>query len=228
MDGTQRAILHGSALCTIAGESLTLLPQRAIWWESASTLLLADLHLGKAAAFRTAGIPVPENTTTHDLATLSELLDRTLARRLVILGDFFHARSGRSAHIESTLDAWRSRHGNLEILLIRGNHDHSSGDPPAHLDINCLAEGASLPPFALHHHPTTDASGYVLAGHIHPAIRLDDPGTRASIRFPCFWFGTNGAVLPAFGRFTGMKVVSPRRDDAVFVIAENEVVRIGY
>lgn len=227
MDGTQPAILHGSALCTIAGESLTLLPQRAIWWESASTLLLADLHLGKAAAFRNAGIPVPETTTAHDLATLSDLLDRTLANRLVILGDFFHARSGRSTHIEATLDAWRSRHSNLEILLIRGNHDHSSGDPSDHLNINCLAEGASLPPFTLHHHPTTDSNGYVLSGHIHPAIRLEDPGTRSGVRFPCFWFSANCAVLPAFGRFTGMKTVSPGRDDAVFVIAENDVMRIA-
>ncbi len=33
----------------IAGERLVLLPERAAFWERASTLLVADAHWGKAA-----------------------------------------------------------------------------------------------------------------------------------------------------------------------------------
>ena len=44
--------------------------------------------------------------------------------------------------------------------------------------------------------------GYVLAGHLHPGVRLHGPG-RQSVRLPCFAFGRNAALLPAFSEFTG-------------------------
>ena len=50
-----------------AGERLVLLPEKAVFWPSEKTLIVADLHLGKTAAFRAAGIGVPELTTTADL-----------------------------------------------------------------------------------------------------------------------------------------------------------------
>ena len=43
---------------TLAGEAVVLLPQRAIAWPSAQTLIIADPHWGKAAAFRAHGLPV--------------------------------------------------------------------------------------------------------------------------------------------------------------------------
>jgi uncharacterized protein len=41
---------------------IVLLPGRAAWMPATRTLLVADLHLGKAATFRHAGIPVPEGS----------------------------------------------------------------------------------------------------------------------------------------------------------------------
>ncbi|CAN5366364.1 hypothetical protein BH10PSE17_BH10PSE17_35830 [soil metagenome] len=46
-----------------AGERLELLPERAIWWPGERTLLIADVHFGKGAAFRALGVPVPRGTT---------------------------------------------------------------------------------------------------------------------------------------------------------------------
>src|SRR5581483_12363457 len=43
----------------LQGESLLLLPERALLWERTGTLVVADAHLGKAAAFRAAAIPLP-------------------------------------------------------------------------------------------------------------------------------------------------------------------------
>jgi len=65
----------------------------------------------------------------------------------------------------------------------------------------------------------------VLAGHIHPAVRLSGDGD--SVRLPCFWFSPRVGVLPAFGAFTGSATVRPREGDQVFVIADGEIIAVG-
>jgi len=67
----------------------------------------ADLHLGKAATFRRAGIPVPEGTSARDLARLATLVRDTGADRLLILGDLFHARVGCTERVLSEFTATR-------------------------------------------------------------------------------------------------------------------------
>ena len=46
---------------TLAGEAVELLPERALHWIRERTLFVADVHLGKAAAFRAGGVPVPRD-----------------------------------------------------------------------------------------------------------------------------------------------------------------------
>lgn len=58
---------------------------------------------------------------------------------------------------------------------------------------------------------------YSFSGHIHPGIRINGMG-RQSLRFPCFYFGKDYAVLPAFGHFTGMASVDPEPESSVFAI----------
>ena len=47
----------------VAGTELCLLAEKALWWPERRTLLIADLHLGKAAGYRALGQPVPSGTT---------------------------------------------------------------------------------------------------------------------------------------------------------------------
>src|SRR5215212_9326580 len=151
---------------TIAGEQVYLLNERALYWPGASTLVVADLHWGKAATFRSVGIPIP--TTSDDLARLDSALQRTQARRMVVLGDLFHAKAGRVAsHTLAELRRWRSLAAPVEILLVRGNHDRHAGDPPADLRINCINAPAFVPPFIFRHEPAVSDGGYGLAGHVH-------------------------------------------------------------
>src|SRR5436190_20499208 len=79
--------IAGSCVVDFAGQSLRLLPDHAVYWPARNTLLVADLHLGKDAAFRTAGVPVPAGSTAKDLSRLSSLIGLSGAQRLVILGD---------------------------------------------------------------------------------------------------------------------------------------------
>lgn len=207
------------------GEALVLLPERAFFWERTGTLIAADVHLGKAASFRAAAIPLPGGTTTGTLLRLSAALDRTGPRRLLLLGDFFHAKSGRASRTLATIADWRSRHPDLEIVLIRGNHDRGAGDPPAEWRFDCKDEPWIEPPFAFRHHPAEENGGYVFAGHIHPAISLLGPA-RQREKLPCFFFGGRLALLPSFGDFTGGASVRLRRGDRAYVVAGDEIVAV--
>lgn len=211
---------------TIRGEGLRLLPEKAAFWPRAGTLFVADLHLGKPDTFLAAGVPVPPDTAAADLARLSGLLASTGARRLVVLGDLFHARAGRSAGLFATVADWRAAHPDLAVLVVRGNHDRHAGDPPPGWNFTPVSEPHPDPPFALRHHPDPTPGLYTLAGHLHPAYTLRGRG-RQRLRLPCFWFGPGVGVLPAFGGFTGTADVRPAPGDRVFVVADGDVLEVG-
>jgi uncharacterized protein len=211
---------------TIAGIDAELCAERALFLPDARTLIVADVHWGKAAAFRALGVPVPRGTTGAGLTRLSTLLHRTGTAQLIVLGDLLHARSGMVPATRDALERWRDTHATLPITLVRGNHDVSAGDPPASLGIHCVNAPLLHGPFALHHHPVDDAAGYVLAGHVHPVAQLRGRG-RQKLTLPCFAFGARGGVLPAFGEFTGGAVIDQRDYERTFVIAEDAVMPLG-
>jgi DNA ligase-associated metallophosphoesterase len=207
----------------LAGETVWLLPERALFWPRTGTVVAADLHWGKAATFRAAGIPLPPGTTTADLARLDAVLDRTEARSLVILGDLFHAAAGRAERTLAELHRWRTRRAALDVLLVRGNHDRHAGDPPATLEIECRNGPVLLSPFVLRHEPGESADGYTLAGHVHPGLTVVGEGLQRE-RLPCFVVGPRLAVLPAFGGFTGLGSMPPTPATRYFVIAGSDVI----
>jgi uncharacterized protein len=218
--------LTGEVEVTVAGERLTLLPERAAYWPSRSTLFVADLHWGKAASFRAAGVFVPRGTTPESLARLNRVLERTGASRMILLGDCFHAKDGRVPETLRVLSEWKAAQPALEISLVRGNHDRRAGDPPAELGFTCVDAPVIDSPFVLAHHPRESTEGYTLAGHLHPAVRLSGrAGERA--RVPCFWFGANVGVLPAFGDFTGMADIEPVPGDRVFALTNESVIQVA-
>lgn len=209
----------------IRGETLALMSERAVWWKRADTLLVADPHFGKAATFRASGIPVPSGTTHEALTRLRGATGRTRASRVIFLGDLLHAKAGRSAEMLEALEAWRRANADLDLVLVRGNHDRHAGDPPAGLGMTCVDAPFRCGPFELCHHPVHSATGYVIAGHVHPGVRLyGAAGLRA--RLPCFVIGRSSALLPAFGDFTGLAEVEPEEGQRIFAVAESEIVGI--
>lgn len=214
------------AVTSLAGETIALLPERALHWPARQALLVADLHWGKAAALRAQSLPLPGGSTTADLARLDRALQRTGAAELLILGDLFHAKDGKARATLAALAAWRARHPALRITLVRGNHDLHAGDPPPELGITCVDAPMRDGPFALQHHPEPDPAGaYVLAGHLHPVATLHGRG-RDRVRLPCFHFGRRLGILPAFSSLAAGGVLDPddvEAAEAVWVIAEDEV-----
>jgi DNA ligase-associated metallophosphoesterase len=218
---TSRAI-DGSLTTALDGERVTLLAERALYWPRERTVFVADVHLGKAAAFRAGGVPLPRGSTAADLARLTRVLERTGASRIVVLGDFIHAKAGRVPALAEAFSRWRIQHAAIDVMLVRGNHDARAGDPPAAWNVGCVDEPFALPPFLACHRITQPATGYALCGHVHPGVRVHGSGEQ-SARLPCFVLGARRAILPAFGRFTGLADVLPAPRERIVVIAGREL-----
>jgi DNA ligase-associated metallophosphoesterase len=214
--------LNDLPLLQVGGSTLQLLPQRAAWLPEHRTLLVADAHIGKAVSFRRLGVPVPGGTTTETLDRLSAAVALSGAQRVVFLGDLLHSARSRAPATWAAVAQWRAQHAGLQLTLVRGNHDSHAGDPPSEWAVECLDGPLRIDGLALAHHPDPVPGAYVLAGHIHPAAVL---GGRANqrLRLPCFHFGPQVGVLPAFGAFTGMHVLPRAPDDRVFVVADDAV-----
>ncbi|MCI0993149.1 ligase-associated DNA damage response endonuclease PdeM [Pseudomonas corrugata] len=206
----------------LAGEELWLLPEKALYWPAQETLMVADVHFGKAAAYRSLGQPVPHGTTASNIAILDGLLANLPCRQLIFLGDFLHGPGSNAPGTLKALSDWRARHPHLAMTLIRGNHDKRAGDPPPSLNIRVVPEPLLLGPFAVQHEPDPHPSRHVLAGHVHPVYHLSGKG-RQRLRLACFRLGSDISLLPAFGAFTGGYRVEQDNDCRIFVIGDNEI-----
>ncbi|RJS92933.1 ligase-associated DNA damage response endonuclease PdeM [Salinisphaera sp. Q1T1-3] len=209
-------------LC-LAGERLVLRADHSVYWSKAQTLFVADTHFGKSGVFRQQGVNVPSGTTEADLARLEAALAETGARRLVVLGDFVHAPPAADAPWLARFADWRARHASVEIIVTRGNHDRIHR-LPVDCDIDWQPGARCIGPFVCQHEPGADARGPVLAGHVHPVVRLGAGTERA--RLPVFWRHDDGLMLPAFCSFAGGGRVSPKPADQVFVAVDGEVIAV--
>lgn len=210
----------------VAGTELVARGDRTLFWPDRKTLFAADVHLGKDAAFRAQAVPVPLGSTRSDLRRLSHALAETGAERLVVLGDLFHAASGMTTDTIDAVVEWREKHRSLTILLVRGNHDRNAGPLPARLDLIEREAPVGIDPFAYCHRPGTSGQGYVLCGHIHPAVKLRGPGGE-QMRLPCFHRRSDSLILPAFGEFTGSHTVTPRPNETVYAVVDGDVVDVS-
>lgn len=191
---------------------IDLLLGRAVLLPEHQALLVADVHLGKAATFRQLGVPVPAGTTQDNLNRLTALMLAHQPAHLVFLGDLLHARAAHNPDLLQALAAWRSQHAAVGMTLVRGNHDDRAGDPPASLNIAVVDEPWAMGRFSLCHHPQTVAGQLVIAGHVHPVVHLQGKG-RDRARLPCFHCEGGVLTLPAFGTFTGGHPVKPDAAD---------------
>lgn len=206
---------------TIYDQTLTLLPEKAVWIDSGRILVVSDIHLGKITHFRKAGIPLPQNARMKSLEKLDELVIRYQPEVLLLLGDFFHSDYNHDwPVISEVLHSWTLP----EIILAGGNHDVLSGVHYSDAGIRVRAE-FHLGRLIFTHEPLelVEAGYCNIAGHIHPAVNLLGRA-KQRLRLPCFHLSENRMILPAFGAFTGSSVVQIRKGDKVYVIAEDKVI----
>lgn len=200
----------------IGEETLWLLADKAIYWPKEKALLIADVHFGKAAAYRALGQPVPSGTTQKNLERLDVLLEKYPTDRIIFLGDFLHAPKSHAPATLAALQQWRQKHAHIQCILVRGNHDIKAGDPPNYLNIDVVTEPYLRGNLALQHIPQPHPTHHVLAGHIHPTFLLQGKG-RQRLRLACFYHESTFTLLPSFGDFTGGFLIDTAKANKVFV-----------
>ena len=192
-----------------------LLPGRAAFLPASKSLIVADLHLGKAATFRERGLAVPEGSNASDLGRLKDIIDFKKPKQLVIAGDLFHSADGLSS---STIELFQEWLQNLElpVLLTEGNHDRRSWFARHRFPID-VSPHLRLDELTITHDPDDlSVREYGIAGHLHPGIRIKE-APRQSLKIAGFLVRhSKHLILPAFSEFTGIAPLKIGKEDQFF------------
>jgi DNA ligase-associated metallophosphoesterase len=181
---------------TLAGTACLLDLSGAILLAAHDTLVVADLHLEKGAAFARRGLFLPPYDTRSTLAALSDVLARYRPGRVIALGDSFHDRAGPDelgageramlAHLQHGRD-W---------VWVTGNHDPHLPEAIG----GTMADEVILDRLVLRHEPAGGAAREI-AGHLHPAAKVVLRGR--GVRCRAFLTDGERLVMPAFGAYAG-------------------------
>ncbi|MHC3438149.1 metallophosphoesterase [Natrialbaceae archaeon A-gly3] len=158
---------------------------RAAYLPTADALVVADLHLGRAAA---SSVDAPVGADADVIARLEGLLERFEPTEVVLAGDLLHSFSRVPHGVEEAV-------GNLEaivedageaVVATPGNHDsmleavYDGETTTAHR----LEDGTVV----LHgHEPPEATAGRYVVGHDHPALSVDGR------KRPCLLYGPDEA-----------------------------------
>ena len=147
------------------------------------TLFLADIHVGIEHEFRKSGLNMPSQTPVL-LSRIESLLQKTRARRLVLIGDIKHKVPGVSWQEEREVPVFlRKLSEKAELYLVPGNHDGKIEEfIPKGVKIFPM-EGGTITGteplvYASHGHAWPDPSflraEYLLISHSHPQVEFRD------------------------------------------------------
>ncbi|MCJ7529194.1 MAG: ligase-associated DNA damage response endonuclease PdeM [Methyloceanibacter sp.] len=182
---------------SVSGHAMRPLAAGALYWEAEDTLLVADLHLEKGAAYAALGMLLPPYDTRTTLERLAKVIGAVEPARVVALGDSFHrSESTRTLAADDLAFLLKLQQGR-EWFWICGNHDPHL---PASIGGTVCAT-LSICGVTLRHEPSEAQPVREIAGHLHPVARIARRG--AMIRRRCFATDGNRLVMPAFGAYAG-------------------------
>jgi DNA ligase-associated metallophosphoesterase len=205
----------------IEGISTHLLPEKALFFAEDQTMVVGDVHLGKATHFRKSGIALPYSPE-NDLLRLQQLLNKTKCKRIIFLGDLFH--SSYNAEWDEFI-LFRQRFPEINFHLIIGNHDvlnkqiyHDAGieiSPELILNDKILLT-----------HDEENTTLFNIHGHVHPGIKIRGKG-RQSIVLPSYVLYKKRMIIPAFGKLTGKYILNAGDAEELYVVSESKVWKLN-
>lgn len=182
------------------------------------TLVLADLHIGKIAHFRRAGVAVPAAARMETQDRLLRSIEVHQPKRIVIAGDLFHSAANKDT--EYFIEALVAPHQHIEWIWVPGNHDEATTRMYAPFFQRTATEfeiaGVRIV------HESVNAETPTISGHIHPVVYLSHKG-RLKTKHRCFVLEGNNLLLPAYGAFTGGYRITPRSSGRYFITTERAV-----
>lgn len=204
------------------------MPQRTALWVSASTLLVADIHLGQAHAARAGGAPIRpvllERLLAKQLEALTGAIRAARPRRVLMLGDLLHAPIGLTDELLDAVAAWRA---GVDAIceVVPGNHDRGLKRAADRWAMRILPDHVREGPFVFTHAPPAEPmDGYVWCGHLHPAVVLARGGD--ALKIPAFHTGARVGVLPAFTSMAAGAPTRVRPGDRVYAVADGRVIEM--
>ena len=184
---------------------------RAVFVPAADTLVLADVHLGKAAA---SSIDTPIDDGGDVSERLEGVLTTTGPSTVVVAGDLLHSFSRLPRGVErdlerlvATVDA-----AGAELVVTPGNHDtmlETVFDGETALEYE-LADDETVVCHG-HKRPKATADRYVV-GHDHPALSIEGRKRPCVLYGPDAYEGAEVLVLPAFTRLAAGATVNDMAD----------------
>ncbi len=228
-DGTRlMPALYQQVEIQFGGLTIHLRHDGTAFLPDSKTLLAADLHLGKESSFRAQLIPVPDGPTQRTLELLTHALSQTKPQRLIFLGDLIHDRNSMTSRLVESFEKWRGLHPELEVVLVRGNHDRhvkrfpkswSLTDVPE-LQIASNDEVTNESVKLAHQAPEDQTHEFFIEGHWHPVARIGNGADQVRVR--CFVQRQNRLTLPAFGPFKG-GMLTGKRSATIYPLVEGYV-----
>ena len=179
--------------------------ERALFVPGADALVLADLHLGKAADSR---IEAPIDDGGDVRARLESLLAWTDPETVVVAGDLLHSFNRVPRGVERDLAALESvvDEADADLVVTPGNHDmmledvfdgETASEYRLDDDETVVCHGHERPALEDERESGAAIQRYIV-GHDHPALSVDGR------KLPCFLYGPDGyagsdvIMLPAF------------------------------
>ncbi len=216
--GLNLCVLQAAEKFNLHSQTFWLSTERCIFWEEERSLIVSDLHFGKTGHFRKSGIAVPQTVYKDDLQRLMHLLQYYKPEKLIVVGDLFHSIANKELDF---FRRWRLDFSQLQIELVKGNHDILKNDWYSATNITVHELHLLIKNFCFVHDIAEAcsplAADYYISGHIHPCIKLKGLGKQV-VSLPCYYFNQNFGVLPAFSRFTGTATIEKKPADHVFAI----------
>ena len=111
-----------------------------------------------------------------------------------------------------------------KLILIEGNHDIIPAWKFEQLGIHIKSDFRE-DAFYFSHFPSKKEENFVFCGHLHPGVKLKGSGLQ-QLKMPCFYQSHNQLILPAFGAFTGLHILTPKQGDRIYVTSGKEVMEI--
>jgi len=208
---------------TIRNEELVLCSEKAIFWPKEKALIISDAHLGKADHFRKSGIAVPQGVNQSNILRIKNLIVELNPERVIFLGDLFHS-TLNAAWL--TFETLINSFADIRFELVKGNHDILPNALYENSILKIYEEALVIPPFLLTHIPLEEKSElYNLAGHLHPGITLKGKA-KQYLKLPCFYFTEWQGIVPAFGGFTGLMKMEPKKAEKIYVVSKSAVKQV--
>ncbi|MEO0729463.1 MAG: ligase-associated DNA damage response endonuclease PdeM, partial [Pseudomonadota bacterium] len=140
---------------------------------------------------------LPPYDTRETLMRLAAVIDRYQPDTVVSLGDSFHDAGGCERLQDADLAIIEVMQEACEWIWVTGNHD-----PEISARVGgTVTDDVVISGLTLRHEPRNARETHEIAGHLHPAAKLNAHG--ATLRRSCFISDGQRLIMPAFGAYTG-------------------------